>query len=82
MKKIIVFMLVLALSISIVPISAIAVMSEIRGTENGYYYVVSNGKATITGVDSIGGKVILPDKLGGYPVTSISDIWAGIILQA
>ena len=40
---------------------------------DGYYtYTVYNGKATITGCDeSISGDVVIPDTLGGYPVTSI-----------
>ena len=40
---------------------------------NGYYtYTVSNGEATITGVDqNITGKINVPSELGGYPVTSI-----------
>ena len=37
-----------------------------------FTYTVSGGKATITGVDtSISGDIIIPDTLGGYPVTSI-----------
>lgn len=42
------------------------------GTEGYYTYSVENGKATIEGCDeSIGGDVVIPDTLGGYPVTSI-----------
>ncbi len=37
-----------------------------------YTYTVSNGKTTITGVDtSISGNLVIPSFLGGYPVTSI-----------
>ena len=44
------------------------------GAENGEYYrySVENGEAKITGCDnSISGDVVIPDTLGGYPVTSI-----------
>lgn len=42
-------------------------------TDDGYYYSVSNGEATITGVanKSISGDIVIPSALGGYPVTSI-----------
>ncbi|MDY5991567.1 MAG: leucine-rich repeat protein, partial [Oscillospiraceae bacterium] len=46
------------------------------GAENsGYYtYTVYNGKAKITDCDeSISGDVVIPDTLGGYPVTSIGN---------
>ncbi|MBR5272994.1 MAG: leucine-rich repeat domain-containing protein [Clostridia bacterium] len=41
----------------------------------GYYtYTISDGKATITDVDtSISGDITIPSTLGGYPVTSIGD---------
>ena len=43
-------------------------------TEGNYTYTVSSGKATITSVsDSISGKVVIPNKLGGYPVVGIGD---------
>lgn len=40
---------------------------------NGFYtYTVSGGKATITDFDdSVRGSVVIPSKLGGYPVTCI-----------
>ncbi|MGN0654667.1 MAG: leucine-rich repeat protein [Oscillospiraceae bacterium] len=43
--------------------------------KSGYYtYTVSKGKATITNCDeSISGKIVIPEKLGGYPVTIIGD---------
>ncbi|MGN0443891.1 MAG: leucine-rich repeat domain-containing protein, partial [Acutalibacteraceae bacterium] len=42
---------------------------------DGYYtYTVSNGEATITDCDeSISGDIVIPNTLGGYPVTSIGD---------
>ena len=43
-------------------------------TEGKYTYTVSNDEASITAVDSsIGDDVIIPDILGGYPVTSIGN---------
>jgi beta-lactam-binding protein with PASTA domain len=42
--------------------------------ESYYTYSVNNGNATITDFDnSYNGSVIIPEKLGGYPVTSIGD---------
>ena len=43
-------------------------------TSGMYTYTVSDGQATITAVsDSISGRVTIPSKLGGYPVTGIGD---------
>ena len=44
---------------------------------DGYYtYEVSNGEAAIIGCDTaISGDIVIPDTLGGYPVTSIEN-WA------
>ena len=45
--------------------------SVLADTENGYYYSVSNDKATITGIneDIVSGDITIPSTLGGYPVT-------------
>ncbi len=41
-------------------------------TEGYYTYEVTDGEATITSADrSISGDIIIPDSLGGYPVTKI-----------
>ena len=41
--------------------------------EGLYFYTVSNGEATITDIAyaALEGDVIVPDELGGYPVTAI-----------
>jgi hypothetical protein len=40
-----------------------------------YIYTISNGEATITGYIGMGGDIVIPDTLGGEPVTVI-DSWA------
>jgi len=41
--------------------------------EGGFTYSVSNGKATVTGASAtLSGSVVIPDTLGGYPVTAIA----------
>ena len=45
-------------------------------TENGYAYTVENGKATLTAYYGSGGGgdiLIVPSKIGGYPVTTIGN---------
>jgi len=43
-------------------------------TQNIFKYTVSNGQATIVDCDkSVKGELIIPDTLGGFPVTSIGD---------
>ena len=43
-------------------------------TEEYLTYKVENGEATITDCDeSLSGELVIPDTLGGYPVTSIGD---------
>ncbi len=66
MKKILSVVLSALLLIYIIPLTASADTS-------GYYtYTVSDGKTEITDVnESISGDVTVPEKLGGYPVTSI-----------
>ncbi len=42
--------------------------------ENGYYYIVNNGTATVLGIDfKTKGKIVIPSTLGGYSVTAIDD---------
>ena len=62
-----VFVLVLACA-PVIPLQANAETS-------GYYtYTVSNGEVTITDCDmEILGDIVIPDTLGGYPVTSIGE---------
>ncbi len=40
-------------------------------TEGDFTYTVSDGCATITGYDGVESTVVVPDTLGGYPVTKI-----------
>ena len=64
----------LALAVSIILTMFTGLFSVQAGAAtSGYYtYSVSNGKATITDVDtSISGNVTIPSTLGGYSVTSI-----------
>ncbi len=73
MKKILSVIICFALIVATVPLSAIQASAAKSGN---YTYTVSNGKATITEVNTaIKGKVTIPSKLGGYPVTSIGE-WA------
>ncbi len=77
MKKLLSFLLVFMLIISVVPMGAFTldVSAATYGSDGYYTYTVSNGEATITNVDtSISGNVTIPSKLGGYTVTSIGDI--------
>ena len=42
--------------------------------ENGFLYNVSDGEATLTGIDeTVTGDIVIPSTLGGYPVTAIDD---------
>ena len=82
-KKAISALLVAVMLLSIAPLSGfvgieLPSFAEIftpksEAATSGYYtYTVSDGKATITDVDtSISGDVIIPSTLGGYSVTSI-----------
>ncbi|MCI7334741.1 MAG: leucine-rich repeat domain-containing protein, partial [Oscillospiraceae bacterium] len=43
-------------------------------TEGSFTYTVADGKATITGHNGeISGELVIPETLGGYPVTSIGE---------
>lgn len=65
----------MALLVALLALCLTAAFSASAATENGYTYTVTNGKATITAVDStVTGDVVIPDTLGGYPVTEIGGI--------
>ena len=68
--KIIALMLVLSFMLSLLPLGAAEVFAA---SEGGYTYEVSDGKATITGMDesTAVGDISIPPELGGYPVTAI-----------
>ncbi|MBQ3006312.1 MAG: leucine-rich repeat protein [Clostridia bacterium] len=40
-------------------------------TENGYTYTVTDETATVTDCGSVSGEVVIPETLGGYPVTAL-----------
>lgn len=42
-------------------------------SDSDFTYTVSNGVATITGYTGNGGVVLIPETLGGFPVTAIGD---------
>ena len=62
-----------AVAVLLLTLCAVALSVSASAATSGYYtYTVSNGKATITDVDtSISGNVTIPSTLGGYPVTKI-----------
>ncbi len=66
------FILVLMMiTLSILAFGMINVSASIEGI---YTYTISGGEATITDCDtSARGVIVIPDTLGGYPVTSIGD---------
>ncbi len=73
-KKILSLFLIIAIVICAVPFGAFTFTASAATEYNeGFYtYTVSNGKATITDVDtSISGSITIPLTLGGYTVTSI-----------
>ena len=69
MKKSLSLILAMLMVMLSIPMTAVAVDAA---TDGYYTYTVSNSKATITNVNtSVSGAVVIPDTLGGYPVTSI-----------
>ncbi len=77
MKKVLSIVLTVILILTVVPMGAFTFSVSADGgtyTDGYYTYTVTDGKATITDVDaSISGEVVIPDTLGGYPVTSIGE---------
>ena len=84
-RRIIACVMVVAMTLTAVPVSGFVGLElpnwlEMFATmasaaSEGYYtYSVSNGEATITNYNSsISGAVVIPDTLGGYPVTRIGN---------
>ena len=68
MKKTLTFLFVLALLLS-----CVCTLSQQAkaATEGAFTYEVEADKATIIGYTGDGGDLIIPDTLGGYPVTAI-----------
>lgn len=75
MKKTIILICALTMIVSFLttfPIVNVSAATEYK--ESYYTYTVTNGMATIIDCDNaIGGDVIIPSTLGGYPVISIMD---------
>ncbi len=70
-RRVLSLILAMVMVFSLLPSGMISVSAA---TEGVYTYTVSNGEATITDVDtSVSGNVVIPDRLGGYPVTKIGD---------
>ncbi len=53
--------------------SGISVQANINGYENGFTYVIADQKATVLSCRSTDEKIVIPDTLGGYPVTAIEN---------
>ena len=71
MRKIIKWMMVLVMAVGCA--AAMTIAAE-AATEGDFTYSVSGGKATVTGyVRKPTGALVIPDTLGGYPVTAIGD---------
>ena len=69
MRKIIKWMMVLMMAVGCA--AAMTIVAE-AATEGDFTYTVSNGKATITAFNKEAtGEAVIPDTLGGYPVTAI-----------
>jgi len=69
-RKLLSVLLATILLLTCIPMGAISVSAF--DYENGYYYVVTNGRATIDRYEgAISGDVVIPSILGGYPVTTI-----------
>ncbi len=67
-KRVLSVLLSVALLLCVVPLGTLSVSAE---TSGDYTYSVSNGEVTVTGYLGAGGDVVIPDTLGGYPVTGI-----------
>ena len=76
-KKLLSLFLAIAIMVCVIPFGTFTLTASAESeeyTEDYYTYMVSNGMATITEVNtSISGDVTIPSTLGGYSVTSIGD---------
>ena len=72
-RRILCVMMALAVVATIIaPIGSFTAFASTQ-VEGEYKYIVSDDGAIITGYLGDGGDVVLPDTLGGYPVTGIND---------
>lgn len=70
MRKIIKWMMVLVMAVGCA--LAMTIVAE-AATEGNFEYYVLDGNAMIDGyVEKPTGELVIPDTLGGYPVTAIS----------
>ena len=54
--------------------TSVCVTAGASYTENGFFYTVEDGEATVTGFsEEITESLVIPSTLGGYPVTAIGD---------
>ena len=73
MKKLIISLFVCLAAVILLP-NVGGELSASALTEGNYTYTVSNKKTTITDFsESYSGELVIPDTLGGYPVTSIGE---------
>ncbi len=72
MKKVLSFLMVFCLMLTVVPLSLLNI-PVFAVTSDGFEYTSLKGETTITGVDEsmISGDITIPATLGGYPVTII-----------
>jgi uncharacterized repeat protein (TIGR02543 family) len=71
MRKVLSVLVVVCLVLSLLTGVFAPVPAARADTYGDYTYTVSGGNATITGYTGLGGVVVLPSMLGGYPVTTI-----------
>lgn len=71
-KRIVSILLALALFLSSVPCTLAAASDAEILEENGFLFTVADGEATVVGGPD-GTEIIIPDTLGGCPVTAIAD---------
>ena len=70
-KKVVSLMLV-AMMFSGIAMTGVTAFAAESFTENGFIYAVIDETATITGYeDTLTGDVVIPETLGGYPVTAV-----------
>lgn len=63
--------------------TVLAMSDPLTVVADGFTYTVKNGNAAITGYKGSSSSVVIPETIGGYPVTAVScdfeDVWDGAI---